>query len=159
MQGAAVFEDVPEGHRENLEAPVTQALASQSGTTRDISADVALKTALDAYAVPSELWHTGGGCTARYVSSGSTAPCPNTSCTSPSRTTPLWTTPWLGAKPSATAHHERQLQSGVVDGVVLQANCCHASPVCGPESAGRAAGAAVGERAARAGYNRRWVGL
>ncbi|MDI9889006.1 hypothetical protein QMZ92_32845 [Streptomyces sp. HNM0645] len=28
----------------------TQALASQSGTTQDISADVALKTALDAYA-------------------------------------------------------------------------------------------------------------
>ncbi|MFE1782802.1 hypothetical protein ACFW9F_09490 [Streptomyces sp. NPDC059506] len=49
---------------------VMQALASQSGTTQDISADVALRTALDAYAIPSQFWHTGGGCTARYVAFG-----------------------------------------------------------------------------------------
>ncbi|MCX4681633.1 hypothetical protein OG413_41260 [Streptomyces sp. NBC_01433] len=47
---------------------VTHMLASQTGTTEDIRADLALKTVLDAYGIPSEFWHTGGGCTARYVS-------------------------------------------------------------------------------------------
>ncbi|MFF8617067.1 hypothetical protein [Streptomyces sp. NPDC015350] len=46
----------------------TRALVSQTGTTKDIRADLALKAALDAYRIPSEFWCTGGGCTARYVS-------------------------------------------------------------------------------------------
>jgi hypothetical protein len=46
----------------------THTLASQTGTTEDIRADLALKASLDAYGIPSEFWHTGGGCTARYVS-------------------------------------------------------------------------------------------
>ncbi|MFD7959116.1 hypothetical protein ACFV4X_37325 [Streptomyces ardesiacus] len=54
----------------------TQAFASQSGTTQDISADVALKAALDAYAIPSAFRHTGGGCTARYISIGPDSPRP-----------------------------------------------------------------------------------
>lgn len=54
----------------------TQALASQSGTTQDISADVALKAAPDAYAIPSAFRHTGGGCTARYISIHLPAPHP-----------------------------------------------------------------------------------
>ncbi|MGW3929809.1 hypothetical protein ACWECC_17140 [Streptomyces microflavus] len=46
---------------------VSHALASQGGTTEDITADLALKAALGAYEIPSEFWHTGGGCTALYV--------------------------------------------------------------------------------------------
>ena len=49
---------------------VTHVLASQTGTTQEIRADLALKAALDAYAIPSEFWYTGGGCTARYISFG-----------------------------------------------------------------------------------------
>jgi hypothetical protein len=47
-----------------------RALAVQTGTTQDISANIALKAALDAYGISSEFWHTGGGCTARYVTFG-----------------------------------------------------------------------------------------
>ncbi|MFD6334905.1 hypothetical protein ACFWGI_35755 [Streptomyces niveus] len=47
-----------------------RALATQAGTTKDISADLALKAALDSYDLPSEFWPTGGGCTARYVTFG-----------------------------------------------------------------------------------------
>ncbi|MFI9772217.1 hypothetical protein ACIHJG_35945 [Streptomyces sp. NPDC052415] len=48
---------------------VMHALAAkiQTGTAQDISANIALKAALDAYGISSEFWHTGGGCTARYV--------------------------------------------------------------------------------------------
>lgn len=49
---------------------VMRTLASQTGTTDDIRADLALKAALGAYGLPSEFWHTGGGCTARYVTFG-----------------------------------------------------------------------------------------
>ncbi|MFE9252906.1 hypothetical protein [Streptomyces sp. NPDC007088] len=55
-------------HFHKAREAVARALASQTGTTNDISADLALKAALDAYDLPSEFWYTGGGCTARYVS-------------------------------------------------------------------------------------------
>ncbi len=49
---------------------VMHALAAQTGNTQDISANVALEAALHAYGISSEFWHTGGGCTARYVTFG-----------------------------------------------------------------------------------------
>lgn len=49
---------------------VMHALAAQTGITQDISANVALEAALDAYGIYSEFWYTGGGCTARYVAFG-----------------------------------------------------------------------------------------
>lgn len=55
-------------HFRKAHEAATTALASQPGTTRDISADIALGATLDAYGIPSEFWPTGGGCTARYVS-------------------------------------------------------------------------------------------
>lgn len=54
----------------NAREAVMRTLASQHGTPDDIAANIALKAALYAYAIPSEFWHTGGGCTARYVTFG-----------------------------------------------------------------------------------------
>ncbi|WP_246097549.1 hypothetical protein [Streptomyces botrytidirepellens] len=48
----------------------TRALASQTGTTDNIKADIALKAALDAYGLPSEFLPTSGDCTARSITFG-----------------------------------------------------------------------------------------
>ncbi|MER5372727.1 hypothetical protein [Streptomyces sp. NPDC002553] len=54
----------------NAREAVMRTLALQHGTTDDIAANIALKAALDAYGLHPEFWHTGGGCTARYVTFG-----------------------------------------------------------------------------------------